>query len=107
MRGFCHWAGWEPERNVDCGVLEFDKTECCLSDSQLTALYLRPDHIQTPSASMSPPLFFKMQFEFFSSLEVTVSQTCFVQSLKRQFTSIFFSQIRPLFIVFIAVVQPS
>lgn len=58
MRGFCHWAGWEPERNVDCGVLEFDKTECCLSDSQLTALYLRPDHIQTPSASMSPPLFF-------------------------------------------------
>lgn len=37
MRGFCHWAGWEPGSNVDCGVLEFDKTEHCLSDSQLTA----------------------------------------------------------------------
>lgn len=58
MRGFYHWAGWEPEPNVDCGVLEFDKTDRCLSDSQLTALYLRLDHNQTPSSSMSFFLFF-------------------------------------------------
>lgn len=54
MRGFRHQAGREPVPNVDCGVLDFDKTECCLSDSQHSALYVRPDHIQTTSAPPPP-----------------------------------------------------
>lgn len=48
MKGSCHWAGWEPAANADCGVLEFDKTQQCLSDSPLTAPHLRPDHVQSP-----------------------------------------------------------
>lgn len=50
MRGFCHRAGAEPEPNVDCGVLESDKTK----HTQLTAPNLRPDHSQTPSTLLPP-----------------------------------------------------
>lgn len=55
MRGFCHRAGAEPTPNVDCGVLESDKTEQCSPRTQLPAPNLRPDHSQTPSALLPPP----------------------------------------------------
>lgn len=54
MRGFCHQAGAEPEPNVDCGVLESDKTKQYWSRTQLTAPNLRPDHSQTPSTLLPP-----------------------------------------------------
>lgn len=90
MRGFCHWAGYKPEPNVNCEVLDFDKTECCLSDTLLTALNLRPDHIQIPSTSMyCPPLFFLNGVWVFS-LFLTASLSWSWLARQRQFTSIFF-----------------